>query len=170
MAVILWVLSRTRVIQYNQGDPILDDYTGEQLIKDGNPVFASEDSIIRLEAEATFALGFPYGRVQCRAIKGGWALCQIQVDDPANVQALKDHPDIFAFMEDDEETIWDYRWQGASLVSPNGRGWNPGKFNRVMNFLESTLGVDTTGLTRDSSLDEILRRVAGTIEPESITS
>ena len=166
MAVILWVLSRNRRTILNPGDPILNKYTGQPILDDtGNPKMSPHrtDSIA---PEVVYAAGVPFGRTQSRAIKGGWSLCQLRVDDPAHVQPIKDHPDVFAFFENDEEVVWDERWQGASLVSPNSRGWNPGKFNRAMNFLETTLGVDTTGLTRDSTIAEILQRVAIHIEPE----
>jgi len=146
---------------WNPGDPVLDPYTGQQVIDDETGL--PEVQVKKggwVYAKACYASGDPTWSGRCHSIAQvfPWALVQIEVENPVHEQAMRDHPQVFVIFETDNEAAWDWNFESLISQTPNSRGWPVQKMIRIRDFL-SAHGVDVSGLNMNSTIKDILIRI-----------
>jgi len=104
-----------------------------------------------------------------RAIVAGDTVGIFEVES-SSLAALDQVPGVFYIFDEDEPMTF-RNFLTELQPSPRARGWNTGKWNQVQNLMNRK-GVDTTGLTIDTPVNEILQRVreaisAGVLDPEA---
>ncbi len=171
---VRWVISPVLEQVTLVGQPVRDLLTGQVVIDNdtGQPKLAKKNYRERVPAvfrhlRAAKDANPAIAKCRCQSYAIGrnrpshvatWCLCRIDCSDMAGIDADPEVEDLF---EEDEPD-----WHAMERQTGRQRGWSQGRMNRALNRLASR-GVNTTALTLDSRLQDVVDKVKSFVEAAS---